>query len=57
MSTFCPGLCPTLIEYYHPELKTQVNFSLGDSWKVKPSDDLLKELRENFGEESVIIQY
>ncbi len=57
MSTFCPGLCPTLIEYYHPELKTQVNFSLGDSWKVKPSDDLLKELRGNFGEESVIIQY
>lgn len=57
MSTFCPGLCPTSIEYYHPELKTQVNFSLGDSWKVKPSDSLLKMLRENFGEESVIIQY
>lgn len=57
MSTFCPGHCPTSIEYYHPELSSQVLFCLGDSWRVKPSDDLLKELREHFGEESIIMQY
>lgn len=57
MSTFCPGLCPTAIEYYHPELKTQVNFCLGDNWRVKPADELLKLLRESFGKESVVLQY
>ena len=57
MSNFCPGFCPTRIAYYHPELRTQVYLSLGDSWKVKPEDDLLKALRESFGEESISIQY
>jgi DNA polymerase-3 subunit alpha len=57
MSNFCPGLCPTSIEYYHPELSTHVYFSLGDNWRVKPSDDLLKVLRESFGEGSIIMQY
>lgn len=57
MSNFCPGLCPTRIAYYHPELYTEVYLSLGNSWRVKPADDLLKALRENFGEESISIQY
>ena len=57
MSNFCPGLCPTRIAYYHPELSTEVNLSLGDSWRVKPADDLLKALRESFGEESISIEY
>ena len=57
MSNFCPGLCPTRIAYYHPELSTEVYLSLGDSWRVKPADDLLKALRESFGEESINIQY
>ncbi len=57
MSNFCPGLCPTRIAYYHPELSTEVYLSLGDSWRVTPADDLLKALRESFGEESVSIQY
>ncbi|MFZ0219751.1 MAG: DNA polymerase III subunit alpha [Candidatus Aquirickettsiella sp.] len=57
MINFCPGLCPTRIAYYHPELSTQVYLSLGDSWTVKPTDDLLNALRESFGEESISIQY
>lgn len=57
MINFCPGICPTRIVYYSPELSTQVYLSLGDNWKVRPADDLLKALRENFGEESVNIQY
>ncbi|EDP46307.1 DNA polymerase III subunit alpha [Rickettsiella grylli] len=57
MINFCPGPCPTCIAYYHPELKTQVFLSLGDTWKVKPHDDLLKALRERFGEESIRIHY
>jgi DNA polymerase III subunit alpha len=57
MSNFCPGLCPTRIAYYHAELNTQVYLSLGDSWKVRPVDDLLKALRDSFGEESISIQY
>lgn len=57
MTNFCPGICPTRIVYYNPELNTQVYLSLGDNWKVKPADDLLKELRANFGEESISIQY
>lgn len=57
MSNFCPGLCLTRIAYTHPELKTQVYLNLGDNWRVKPEDDLLKALRESFGEESISIQY
>ncbi|KAF5283789.1 hypothetical protein FQR65_LT13705 [Abscondita terminalis] len=57
MSNFCPGLCLTRIAYIHPELKTQVYLNLGDNWRVKPEDDLLKALRESFGEESISIQY
>jgi DNA polymerase III subunit alpha len=54
---FRPGLCPTRIAYYHPELSIEVYLSLGDSWRVRPADDLLKALRESFGEESINIQY
>lgn len=57
MINFCPGLCPTRIAYHHPELNTEVFLSLGNSWSVKPADDLLKALRENFGEDSISIQY
>ncbi|MEN9917536.1 MAG: polymerase subunit alpha [Pseudomonadota bacterium] len=57
LSNFCPGLCPTRIAYIHPELKTQVYLTLGDNWRVKPEEDLLKVLRESFGEESISIQY
>lgn len=57
MSNFCPGLCFTRIAYIHPELKAQVYLTLGDNWRVKPEEDLLKALRESFGEESISIQY
>ncbi|MGC1854711.1 MAG: DNA polymerase III subunit alpha [Candidatus Aquirickettsiella sp.] len=57
MSNFCPGLCPIRIAYYHPELSTEVYLSLGDSWRVKPADNLLKALRESFGEEFISIHY
>ncbi|MES2141591.1 MAG: DNA polymerase III subunit alpha [Pseudomonadota bacterium] len=57
MSVFCPGRCSTVIEYHHPELGSQLQLCLGDGWAVKPSDDLLDDLRQLFGEESVVIQY
>lgn len=57
MSNFCPGRCPTRIAYYDPELSTQVDLSLGDHWSVKPADDLLKTLRENFGEDAISMRY
>ena len=57
MSVFCPGRCSTVIEYHHPELGSQLQLCLGNGWAVKPSDDLLDDLRQLFGEESVIIQY
>ncbi len=57
MSNFCPGTCPARIVYHSPELNTQVHLSLGNSWKVRPADDLLKDLRANFGEESISIEY
>ena len=57
MINFCPGRCLARIAYTHPELKTQVYLILGDNWRVKPEEDLLKALRERFGEESISIQY
>lgn len=57
MSTFCPGLCSTVIEYHHPVLHSRLQLCLGEEWTVKPSDDLLTILRQLFGDESVVIQY
>lgn len=57
LSIFCPGLCSTVIEYYHPELRSQLQLCLGDEWAVKPSDDLLATLRRLLGEACVIMQY
>jgi DNA polymerase-3 subunit alpha len=57
MSNFCSGRCPTTIEYLHPELSVQLQLSLGDLWRVTPSDDLLTILQQLFGEECVVVEY
>lgn len=57
LSSFCPGLCSTAIEYYHPGLRSQLQLTLGARWAVKPSDDLLAMLHQLFGEASIVIQY
>jgi DNA polymerase-3 subunit alpha len=36
--------------------KFEGEFELGDDWKVEPRDDLLHELRHNFGTESVVLE-
>jgi DNA polymerase III subunit alpha len=57
LGSFCPGLCRTAIEYYYPELCSQLQLTLGEQWAVKPSDDLLAMLHQLFGEECIVIQY
>ncbi|MES2998287.1 MAG: DNA polymerase III subunit alpha [Pseudomonadota bacterium] len=57
MSIFCPGFCPTMIEYHHPELRSQLQLCLGEPWMVRPSEELLVILRKLFGEECVVIEY
>lgn len=42
MAPFCPGRCPVLVEYHRKD--SSVDILLGQKWKVKPADDLIKAL-------------
>jgi len=44
------------IKYSHHN-EAEALLSLGENWMVTPSDDLLSALKEEFGENRVIIEY
>lgn len=47
--------CPVVLEYQ--KAKARALLRLGPDWQVTPSDELLYELREKFGEERVELRY
>jgi len=49
------GKMPVSIHYRKPD--AVAHLSLGASWRVRPTDELLQELREWVGEEKVTLQY
>ena len=49
------GTCPVSMLYLQPRNKARIN--LGERWQVKPSDELLQELREQLGHERVSLEY
>ncbi len=55
ISPFRGGNCPICIEYFSDHAKTRV--LLGDTWKVHPSDELLKRLEHQLGRGRVHLNY
>ncbi len=49
------GTCPVSMLYMQP--RNRARFTLGERWQVVPSDELLQELREQFGHERVSLEY
>ena len=55
LQTYREGKCPVCIEYIsHTEL---TRLTLGESWNVQPSDELINRLRHVFSEEYINIIY
>jgi len=52
---FCEGRCQVCIDYLRSDARGVL--SLGDEWRVHPSDTLLQRLRELAGAEAVTIDY
>lgn len=55
LQRFKPGQCRVVIEYQLPRVQGDV--VLGETWRVKPSDELLAQLRTLYGLEAVSLVY
>ena len=55
LEPFCDGACPVLVEYAREDGAARL--ALGDTWRVRPVDELLKRLRRTFGMERVELLY
>ncbi len=55
LEPFCDGGCPVLVEYARDGGAARL--ALGESWRVRPADELLKRLRRTFGLERVNLLY
>lgn len=49
------GQCPVMINYERSDARARVK--LGESWKIKPSDELIQRLRDQFGDDAVRLNY
>ena len=57
-STLAPyraGNLPVCIDYVRPD--ASVRMPLGDAWRVRPTEELLEQLRELTGDEQVRVEY
>ena len=55
LAPFCDGGCPVLLEYAGPQGAARL--ALGEGWRVRPADELLKRLRRAFGRERIDLVY
>ena len=55
LSHFKDGSCPVTIEYSMSNAVGQ--FNLGEQWLIQPRDELIEQLREQFGKNNVILNY
>ncbi len=54
LQDFRGGACSVRVKVRQPGFEGE--FELGEDWKVEPKDDLLHELRHNFGADSVVLE-
>jgi DNA polymerase-3 subunit alpha len=50
-----PGPCPVVIDYCRPDASARL--TLGEPWRVRPSDEMLARLKTVLGEEGVRLEY
>ncbi|WP_198246219.1 DNA polymerase III subunit alpha [methane-oxidizing endosymbiont of Gigantopelta aegis] len=55
LSPFCGGQTPIVIQYQSSQARATIK--LGDAWRVRPEDELLKRLCHLFGETAATIAY
>ncbi len=55
LAAYRQGRCPVVVQYRGPTAKAMVR--LGDEWRVRPSEDLLKRLAALASPESVRVEY
>jgi DNA polymerase-3 subunit alpha len=55
LGPYCDGSCPVGIQYQNGS--AQAHITLGDDWRVHPTDELLHRLRELAGEHQVTVLY
>ncbi len=55
LEPFCDGGCPVLLEYAGRQGAARL--ALGEGWRVRPADELLKRLRRTFGSGRVDLVY
>jgi len=55
LSPFCEGRCPVLLNYAGP--KARARLSLGERWRVRPSEELLHRLQQLAGPAGVSLEY
>ena len=55
LQRYKPGQCNVVVEYQLPRVQGDVG--LGNAWRVRPSDELLAELRALYGLEAVTLIY
>ena len=55
LGPYCDGSCPVGIQYQNGS--AQAHITLGDGWRVRPTDELLHRLRELAGEQQVTVLY
>jgi DNA polymerase-3 subunit alpha len=55
LTPYCDGSCPVGIHYHNG--RAQAHMTLGNDWRVHPTDELLHRLRELAGEQQVKVLY
>jgi DNA polymerase-3 subunit alpha len=55
LTPYCEGSCPVGIQYQNGS--AQAHITLGEEWRVHPTDELLHRLRELAGEAQVTVVY
>lgn len=55
LTPFREGRCPIRVEYQRPGARAEL--TLGTTWKVRPEERLLRELRQLVGEQAVALEY
>ncbi len=55
LSPFRDGICPVVLDYQRQGARAQL--TLGENWRIQPSDELIQRLREMLGEEQVEMIY
>ena len=55
LNDYREGICPVVIDYSANDAAAKL--ALGEDWRIHPRDELIAELRDQFGTHSVTLRY